>query len=64
MSSDPGHWAGGICFGDSGGPVFLGDSNIVVAIDSFVLSPNCTGSGFAYRTDIVDAQSFILGFLP
>ncbi len=64
MSSNPGHWAGGICFGDSGGPVFLGDSNIVVAIDSFVLSPNCTGSGFAYRTDIVDAQSFILGFLP
>jgi len=63
MSSDPGRWAGGICFGDSGGPVFLGDTNVVVAVDSFVMNSNCTGSGFAYRTDIFDAQSFILPFL-
>jgi hypothetical protein len=35
----------------------------VVAVDSFVMNSNCTGSGFAYRTDIADAQSFILPFV-
>lgn len=63
MSSDPGHWSGGVCSGDSGGPVFVGDTDIIAAVSSFVLNSNCTGTGFAYRTDIVDAQSFILGFL-
>ena len=54
---------GGTCFGDSGGPVFLGDSHVVVGITSFGLNQNCVGDGFAYRTDSASAQNFIYGFL-
>ena len=50
---------GGTCFGDSGGPVFLGTSNVIVGITSFGLNANCVGAGFAYRTDIANAQNFI-----
>jgi trypsin len=63
ISSDPGQWSGGICFGDSGGPVLIAGTNVVAAIDSFVKNTNCTGSGFAYRADIPDAQTFISSFL-
>lgn len=61
-SSNPGH-GGGTCFGDSGGPIFLGDSNVVVAVTSFVLNTNCKGAGFGYRTDLDTAQDFILPYL-
>jgi len=54
---------GGTCFGDSGGPVFLGTSNVLVGITSFVLNENCAGGGGAYRTDIATAQDFITSFL-
>jgi len=64
-SNNPGkgQGTGGSCFGDSGGPVLLGDSNMVVGIVSFGLNRNCVGADFAYRTDIPDAQDFIKGFL-
>ena len=44
---------GGSCFGDSGGPIFYGGyaSNVIVAVNSFVLNGNCRGTNFAYRTD-------------
>jgi len=58
-----GHGSGGVCFGDSGGPVFLGDTNIVVAVNSFVANFNCKGVGFAYRVDIANSQDFIDLFL-
>jgi Arc/MetJ-type ribon-helix-helix transcriptional regulator len=35
-------------------------SNQIVAVTSFGLNPNCMGNGFASRTDIANAQSFIL----
>ena len=54
---------GGTCFGDSGGPVFLGESNVIVGITSFGLNGNCVGGGFAYRTDIANSLNFIWGFL-
>jgi hypothetical protein len=65
-SSNPGkaQGTGGTCFGDSGGPVFLGDSNIVVGVISFGLNDNCKGVGFAYRADIASSQEFIKSFLP
>jgi len=53
---------GGTCFGDSGGPVFLVDSNVIAGITSFGLNENCVGAGFAYRTDIANAQDFIYSF--
>jgi hypothetical protein len=63
LSSNPGHWSGGTCFGDSGGPVLLGDTNIVVGVNSFVLNENCAGAGFAYRVDTLDSLAFINSFL-
>lgn len=63
LSSNPGNWSGGTCFGDSGGPVLLGDTNIVIGVNSFVLNENCAGAGFAYRVDTLDSLAFINGFL-
>jgi len=45
---------GGTCFGDSGGPQFLGSSNVVAAVTSFGLNGNCAGVGGAYRVDTAD----------
>jgi secreted trypsin-like serine protease len=55
--------AGGTCFGDSGGPVFYGNTNIIVGVTSFGLNENCKGGDYAYRTDIANAQNFIYSFL-
>jgi hypothetical protein len=52
---------GGNCSGDSGGPIFLNDTNIIVAVNSFGLNANCVGSDFAYRVDIQEAHDFIYG---
>jgi hypothetical protein len=54
---------GGTCFGDSGGPVLQGRSNVIVGVNSFVLNQNCKGASFAYRTDIADSLDFINRFL-
>ena len=51
---------GGTCFGDSGGPTFDNTgSNLVVAVTSFGVSPNCTGIGGAYRLDQQDDLDFL-----
>jgi len=42
---------GGTCFGDSGGPNFIGDSNVVGGVTSFGLNGNCAGTGGVFRTD-------------
>jgi hypothetical protein len=55
---------GALCFGDSGGPVFLTGTTTIVAVASFVLNSQCMGSGFAYRTDTADSLSFVSSFLP
>jgi hypothetical protein len=49
----------GICFGDSGGPVLLGDSDVVVGISSFVNSAKCQGNAYAFRTDTPEALDFL-----
>jgi trypsin len=45
---------GGTCYGDSGGPTFVNDTNLMVAITSFGLPPNCTGNDVQYRVDQSD----------
>jgi hypothetical protein len=60
LASNPGGGRGGTCFGDSGGPVLLGGTDIVVAVNSFVLNGNCAGQGFGYRTDQDDVINWIL----
>ena len=64
LSSNPGYWSGGTCFGDSGGPIFYNDSNVVVGVNSFVLNANCKGSGYAYRIDTPWSLAFIDSFMP
>jgi hypothetical protein len=51
ISSNVGRGQGGTCFGDSGGPILWGDTNIVLGVNSFVVNGNCAGLGFAYRVD-------------
>jgi hypothetical protein len=41
----------GICFGDSGGPVLLGSSDLVVGINSFVKNAKCAGNAFAFTAE-------------
>ena len=42
---------GGTCFGDSGGPNFSGDSNVIAAVTSFGINGNCAGTGGVFRLD-------------
>lgn len=65
FTNNPGKKAsGGTCFGDSGGPTFWGNSNLIVAVTSFGINPNCVGFGGGYRVDTADDQAFINQFLP
>ena len=45
---------GGTCFGDSGGPNFIGDSNVVAGVTSFGKNGTCGGTGGVYRVDKAD----------
>jgi len=53
---------GGGCFGDSGGPLLWGNSNIIGAITSFGNSV-CMGAGYYFRLDTAVAQDFITEYL-
>ena len=50
---------GGTCFGDSGGPNFLGDSNVVAGVTSFGKNGNCAGTGGVFRMDRQDVIDFV-----
>ncbi len=54
---------GGTCFGDSGGPNFLGDSNVVAGVTSFGLNSTCAGTGGVYRIDRADDLNWLAKFL-
>jgi secreted trypsin-like serine protease len=54
---------GGTCFGDSGGPNFLGDSNIVAAVTSFGINGNCAGTGGVFRMDRSWSLDWVSSFL-
>jgi hypothetical protein len=45
------HATGGTCFGDSGGPNFIGDSRVLAGVTSFGINGNCAGTGGVYRLD-------------
>ncbi len=52
---------GGTCSGDSGGPVYLGESssNLIVGVTSFGLNSLCRGTDFAYRIDRTEVLDWI-----
>jgi len=52
---------GGTCFGDSGGPVFIGDTNVLAGVTSFGLNSNCAGTGGVYRLDKADDLDWLYG---
>ncbi len=64
LSANPAQGKGGTCFGDSGGADFLGGTNKVLAVNSFVTNGNCTGVTYSNRVDLSYALDFIHGFLP
>jgi hypothetical protein len=53
----------GICFGDSGGPVLLGNSDVAVGINSFVKNRQCAGNAFAFRMDTAESLGFLAPYL-
>jgi len=54
---------GGTCFGDSGGPNFLGTSNVIGGVTSFGLNGTCGGTGGVFRLDKRDVLDFVKSFL-
>ena len=59
---NPSTGSGGTCYGDSGGPHFLGDSNLVVSITVTGDAP-CRATDVTYRLDTPWARAF-LGQFP
>jgi Trypsin len=53
---------GGTCSGDSGGPFLYGGTNEIVAVNSFGINGNCTGTDGAYRIDQEDDLDFLAEF--
>jgi hypothetical protein len=49
---------GGTCFGDSGGPILIG--NVVYAVNSYVWNSNCTNASYAFRVDLPAIHNWIL----
>ena len=52
---------GGTCFGDSGGPNFIGNSNIIGGVTSYGINGNCAGTGGVYRVDRADDLDWLYG---
>lgn len=57
LSMNPSTGDGGSCYGDSGGPNFLGDTRVIAAITS-TGDTMCRATNVAYRLDSDSAQSF------
>ncbi|MDB4890162.1 MAG: peptidase and chymotrypsin/Hap [Gemmatimonadetes bacterium] len=54
---------GGTCFGDSGGPNYLGATNVVAGVTSFGLNGSCGGTGGVFRMDRNDVLAFVGKYL-
>ena len=52
---------GGTCFGDSGGPNFLGDTNVIAGVTSYGKNGTCAGTGGVYRVDRADDLDWLYG---
>jgi hypothetical protein len=53
---------GGFCFGDSGGPSFIGNSTVIAGVNSYVKNGNCAGTGGVYRVDRADDLNWLATF--
>ena len=55
--------SGGTCFGDSGGPNYLGSSNVIAGVTSFGLNGTCGGTGGVFRLDRKNVLDFVNQYL-
>lgn len=53
--------SGGACFGDSGGPSFVRDTNVIAGVNSFVQNGTCGGTFGVYRVDRADDLGWLYG---
>jgi len=62
LSMNPATGDGGTCYGDSGGPHFLGDSNMVVSL-TVTGDAWCRATDVTYRLDIESARTYLDPFV-
>jgi hypothetical protein len=62
LSMNPSTGSGGTCFGDSGGPHFLGSSDLVVSI-TITGDSVCRATDVTYRLDTASARAFLDDFV-
>jgi len=62
ISMNPSTGDGGTCYGDSGGPNFLGDTNIVAAI-TITGDAVCRSTNVDYRLDTASAREFLSDYV-
>jgi hypothetical protein len=58
-SANPGQGRGGITVGDSGGPVLIGNTDTVIALNSYATNQNCAGVTYHARLDIPEVLDWI-----
>lgn len=63
LTANPGQNKGGTTFGDSGGPILNGGTNVILGLNSFVTNANCDGVTYAQRIDIANILNWIGEFL-
>jgi hypothetical protein len=62
FSMNPSTGNGGACYGDSGGPHFLGESDVIVAL-TVTGDAMCRATDTAYRLDIESARAYLSEFV-
>lgn len=62
ISENPSTGSGGTCFGDSGGPHFLGDTDVVVSV-TVTGDTWCRATDLTYRLDTDSARSYLSQFV-